>query len=913
MTPAERRRQVLLQWAAESRARGMAVPNDLELGRIALHRGIPAGANSPLVARWRQVMMDLMWLADTGHRDPVGQVRQRSTPPPPSSGPGYPPPGPQAWPPPTGQPRQMPSAGRPQMPGPYPAPGPGLGQPPSARPPQVQVPPPSPGGPPPGSAASAPGWQLVGGHPSSGSSASMPSDAVMPSGGSLIVPNQGRPGPGQQPAQPPGQQPPPQQQPPAQTGGDQQVAPRRGTEPAPAPDTDDGEDDLITRLRAWRDDENVDEVKDRHLRMVVANDSRTVEEIAAVLPASARARATDILRVVNAFHATARRAKPEPTPAAAAPAVSGLSAPERPADPNEVHVSWDEPDKIAPLLDSFAPVDFSEEINPDPLPIRASGQGNELLLRWPAWRNTDRDRDGRPDDDRLAKADWFVIYRLVASDDMTPYSPDVGQVVAVTTRLGATDVRPPTGPVRRYQVWVNDGPTQEDAWANQPRLHAQAAVVAKPTAVDIREDEGRVIGQWGVAPGVRGVRVFRVPADMAHGGTGDPQYRILTNEANIGGFVDDGAEPGRHYVYQLLVEADVDGALQLSLPTVVPLTTKAILDPINDLTCTLEEGEDGAKFDLTWTPPKIGRVVIFRTTLGPLPGAEAETVAADALPQMRLPADERLAHPIAATADGKAIMQDVPWPRDWVRTYFTPVVLHGDQARVGRTIPQVRTRSVRDAKIFERVTQQVLTMPWPDGAATVQVFMSPPGEPAELAIGGTPFAEISAAAYKRFGGLHFPQLLDATGCDLHLVPLSFAGGEKIVGRPTTVRYPGLMRLYYGCEQLGNGLMMVRVRSEFDNPTAPPFVLVHNPTRLPLDVNDGSTVQVRAEMAGPNGPLMARFAPAGLSSQWSTGWVAEIASLGPGYLRVFADVRVDDLKAVAVLDPPMEYLRLGGVR
>ncbi|NLT31437.1 MAG: hypothetical protein GXX86_13485 [Propionibacterium sp.] len=897
MTQAERRRQVLLQWAADCRGRGIAVPSDIELGRIALHRGIPAGTNSPLVARWRQVMMDLMWLADTGHRDPVGQVRLRSMPPP-GGPPGFPPPAQ-----PGGAPRPMTSAAGPPQPGqvpgqppgrPAPAPGPGAappgarpGQPPAARPPQVQVPPPNRTGAPPGSAHSAPGWQLVGGHPSSGSSAAIPSDAVLPSGGSMIIPNQ-----------PTGQPGPPVGAPPATAG------------PAAAPPT---EDDLITRLRAWRDDHNVEEVKDRHLRMVVSNDSRTLEEIAAVLPASARARAVEILKVVNAFHSVVRRREPEPDPAPAAPPKAPEQSPEPTDNPAEVHVAWDDPERIAPLLDAFAPVDFSEEINPDPVPIRASGQGDDLLLRWPAWRNTDRDRDGRPDDASLAEADWFVVYRLVASDDMTPYSPDVAQVVAVTTRLGANDVRPPTGPVRRYQVWVNDGPTREEAWANQPRLHAHTAVVAKPSAVDIREDEGRVIGQWGVAPGVRAVRVFRVPAERAHGGTGDPQYRILANETNLGGFVDDGAEPGRHYVYQLFVEADVDGALQLSLPTIVPLTTRAVLEPVTDLVCTLEEGEDGAKFDLQWSPPPIGRVVIYRTTLGPLPGADAETVVAEALPQMRLPADDRLAHPITVTGDGSATMLDVPWPRDWVRTYFTPVTLHGDQARVGRTIPQVRTRSVRDAKIFERVTQQVLTMPWPEGAATVQVFMSPPGEPAELAIAGTPFAEISAAAYQRFGGLHFNQLLDATGCDLHLVPLSFAAGEKIVGRSTTVRYPGLMRLYYGCEQLGNGLLMVRVRGEFDNPTAPPFVLVHNPTRLPLDVNDGRTVQVRAEVAGPNGPLMARFAPAGLSSQWSTGWVAEVGSLGPGYLRVFADVRVDDLKSVAVLDPPMEYLRLGGVR
>lgn len=688
----------------------------------------------------------------------------------------------------------------------------------------------------------------------------------MPAGGAMIMPTQNQPpAPGPSPQQPPSAH----------------------------------NDDLLSRLRAWRDATDADEVKDRHLRLVVSNDSRTVDEVAALLPASARSCAADIVEVVQQYYAT--REEPPPTESKTPTPTPAATAQPELAD-GEIHVTWEDPAALATLVDDFAAVDFSVEMNPDPQPIRSSAQADDLLLRWPAWAPQDQHEEAE-----------FVVYRLVSSDEMTPYSPDAAHTVAVTTRLGTTDGRPPTSPVRRYQVWVNSGRTQHDAWADQPRLHAATAVVAKPTAVDIREDEGRVIGQWGVAPGVRGVRVFRVPAEHAHGGTGDPQFRILANESNLGGFVDDGAEPGRHYVYQLLVEAEIDGALQLSLPTVVPLTTRAVLEPVTDLQSSLEEVGDEARFNLRWTPPPIGRVVIYRSTHGPLPGADAETVAAEALTQMRLPDDARLAHPITLAADGAATMVDVPWPRDWVRTYFTPVTLHGDQARVGKTIPQVRTRAVRDPKIYERVTQQVLTMPWPDGAATVQVFMSPPGEPVDLAIAGTPFAEISAAAYQRFGGLHFSQVLDATGCDLHLVPLSFAAGEKIVGRPTTVRYPGLMRLYYGCEHLPNGLLMIRVRGEFDNPTSPPFVLVHNATRLPLDVNDGTTVHVRSEIAGPGGPLMARFAPNGLSSQWSAGWVADLNPLGSGYLRVFADVRVEDLKSVALLDPPLEYLTIGGTR
>lgn len=312
--------------------------------------------------------------------------------------------------------------------------------------------------------------------------------------------------------------------------------------------------------------------------------------------------------------------------------------------------------------------------------------------------------------------------------------------------------------------------------------------------------------------------------------------------------------------------------------------------------------------------PPAGRVVIFRTSDGPRAGADAETEEESALPQMGLRTVDRLAHPIVVEG-ARGSMRDVPWPRGWSRTYFTPVTLIDGQVRVGRTTAQVRTGAVTDAQIVERVTQQVLTMDWPDGAAAIKVYASPIGQAAPEAIeGAQPIAEISEDAYVRLGGLHFTRPLDAGGCDLHLLPISFAGGQAVEGRPTTVRYKGLLKLWYDLElrrsRRGVGVL-VRIRADRPNPTSPAFALVHNPLRLPLDVNDGESILMQYAVDQPQTPSP-RFWPRGLTVPPSEpGWIGDVTGR-TGFLRVFVDLARDPNRGtVALLDPPVGQLYLGG--
>ena len=124
-----------------------------------------------------------------------------------------------------------------------------------------------------------------------------------------------------------------------------------------------------------------------------------------------------------------------------------------------------------------------------------------------------------------------------------------------------------------------------EALAAQPRLHAAGLVVARVRGMAVRDDSGRVIGQWTVFPGVRAVHVERVPIGEA--GAGGPHFRILARDENLNGFVDSDAEGGRRYIYRARCEVVVDGVGRLSEAVEMEVAVTAVLAPVADLSLTV--------------------------------------------------------------------------------------------------------------------------------------------------------------------------------------------------------------------------------------------------------------------------------------------------------------------------------------
>src|SRR5690606_10098000 len=118
-------------------------------------------------------------------------------------------------------------------------------------------------------------------------------------------------------------------------------------------------------------------------------------------------------------------------------------------------------------------------------------------------------------------------------------------------------------------------------------------------------------------------------------------------------------------------------------------------------------------------------------------------------------------------------------------------------------------------------------------AASVSVYVSASEVPAEHAVEQRPVAEISRSQYERDGGLHLADQLPEQGCAVHVVAIAYTAGERIVGQPASVVYPGLLRIQYTVEPRhtpGGLVLAIRLASQFELPSAPPFVVIHNRTR-----------------------------------------------------------------------------------
>lgn len=660
-------------------------------------------------------------------------------------------------------------------------------------------------------------------------------------------------------------------------------------------------------LKAWRDrtlislPESVVNLKESHLRTISRTELVTAAEIASSLPASLSKLAapiSDVLDKIDSLRSTPQSSARPAVQTAAEPAHSEPGT--LPSSPPE-----DRSNPVAASSDvdpsGFVPYDFSR-VSGEIVALRGTGtEDSGFILSW----------------DTFPTPHPVVLYRLVSSDENNPWNPDTADLVSSTAKTSATDIRPFESAVRYMQVWANSGTSVAEAKLSQAVLHAQAAFVAPPRNVDIREDEGRVIGQWETWPGTTRVMVFRVPIERAAHESGAPQHNILSDQDNLGGFVDSAATRGSRYLYQAVVEAPVDGVGQRSFPVVRPMLVSDVIEQVIDLV-VVRHGDDSPQFDLSWTIPPGGQVVIYRSEQPPLPGVELKPRAESALSQANLNDLDRLAHPISR-ADGRAAMKDVPWPRGWTRAHFTPVTLLNGQAFVGTSVASVHTEKIKLAKIVERVNKQVLTFHWPDGAASVFVYEGVTDQPAEIATQSARAHEITQEQYVQSGGMTFSRQLPSKGCDIHLVPVTFLAGERIMGAPTTIRYGRLFRLRYDIRQQrnmvgGNTGVSVTVRSEDEMGKPPPFVLVHNPDRMPLSKADGRVLTVAPE-AIEGSPIAKRMTFSHLgatpSDSWKTppdAWKAEVGK-PRGFVRLFVDLPPEGNVMVALIDPAPSALLL----
>jgi hypothetical protein len=515
---------------------------------------------------------------------------------------------------------------------------------------------------------------------------------------------------------------------------------------------------------------------------------------------------------------------------------------------------------------------------------------SELFIRW----------------DEIDDGPNCVLYRVVSSDEHMPYSPESGDTVTTTSGTQYVDRRPFHRALRHIQVWANRGVSEAVARREQPQLLCQGTVVAPVQSLDVREDNGTVTGSWSVPTGVMRVEVLRVPEHEASARPGYlHEYLITPGQDCRAGFQDAGCEPGQAYEYRIFTMAEIgDRITMTAVSRLVRIT--ASLDPVLDLQALMRGTGAGTVVDLEWTPPRRGQVQIYRTPTGPEPGADEAPVPLRALGDARLPADDRLNQPVQQSdGDPRHRLVAVPWPQGWDTVYFTPVSVHLDQARIGRSQGLARAGAIQDARLVQLVDCQLLTLSWPSGAAQIQVHLTQPGIPISDVV-GEPVAQLSRGVYESQGGLRLRGILSPFGCAVHVIPVSFYGGELVRGEGVTLHYPGLVTLYYRFRTDTNirdrmlrrqASQVLEVYSDQIDGEPPKLVIVHNEHRLPLDIRDGRTTHV----------IQAYIR----KGQWCDVHRLNVDPNRPGYIRLFADVQPDFPADFAVLDPPLPELR-GGV-
>ncbi len=246
----------------------------------------------------------------------------------------------------------------------------------------------------------------------------------------------------------------------------------------------------------------------------------------------------------------------------------------------------------------------------------------------------------------------------MAKDDEPPWDPASADLLDITGELTSVDTREFVSGLRYYQVWRNSGSSVDQAVARQPRLHAEGAVVAPIQQLSLREDGGRVIGQWYVLSGIGKVHVYRIPIERAGRSGLDSAYELDTGDANLSGFIDRDPGRGKRYLYRFYTQVEINGVDTLSQPVSQQISVSSLLSPVDDLRrrghavaagqpadLGLVAAQPGRRpaasghgsrdewlFDLSWTPPPSGRVVVYRTMAPPTAGLEAETRDESALP-----------------------------------------------------------------------------------------------------------------------------------------------------------------------------------------------------------------------------------------------------------------------------------------
>lgn len=494
-----------------------------------------------------------------------------------------------------------------------------------------------------------------------------------------------------------------------------------------------------------------------------------------------------------------------------------------------------------------------------------------------------------------------TLYRVVESDSNWPSgAPELGGLIGVTQATSGTATIRASSPVTYLAVWVNQGETLLDAVHAQPRLVGTSQIVWPPSDLGVQVTANRTVAALFSAPTGSRVEVQRFPAGVTV--NYDINREIDRSLVGGTGFRDLNPPMGEDIVYAAFCVAQLaDGSSVVSRP----VTAETHVTPeVEQIAVQVKRSDTtpGA-YDISWLPPRHGRVLLFATPEHPPHGLENEPRTAEIIEGQGLTGEFRINYP---PADLGGIMTISGYAVDerWVRAHFVAVHWVSEESVwVGPAVSMVTPHAPTYAEIVERVDSEIITFAWPEGVTVVQAYQGPRGGSVDPA-GSEPVAQLTRDEYVRMGGMRITRTLPSNGCAIHLFGVVYLDGRPMYSEATSLDYPGITRLSYrvvayGADgsptPAGTRPVSYRIYAEVDDDLHDtPLAIVARPARIPLHPQDGTLLAQPVVSLRSGIPTFIADLPAGQRF---------------AFLRVFVNLAPADCGAVAVLDPSVATLEV----
>ncbi|CAN5279071.1 hypothetical protein BH09ACT11_BH09ACT11_06580 [soil metagenome] len=480
-----------------------------------------------------------------------------------------------------------------------------------------------------------------------------------------------------------------------------------------------------------------------------------------------------------------------------------------------------------------------------------------------------------------------------------------GRDLGITEDGSLVDAEALDTPRRHYAVWVYRGPTDAKARQAQPELWARGVVLRTVQSVQVSVVGDDVSGTWVTPDGVDRVEVYRLPAASGIEFDRLSEAHLRSGSAsgeNLTGFEDRDLQAGE-YEYRFYACSNVDGQVLRSAAATKAVVVVVPVPEIEDLDVTADENR--SVLQVEWLAPSDSgvQVEIHLTGTEPPAGIRGRELDADALARNGFDDRTQQNFPVR-TLNGRTVFR-LDWPQGLDRVHLTAVSCIGQSFKVGASRAMTRVGTPRQVRLVERVDEQYLTFGWPSGADFVEVRRARPEASETDPQSWTELAQIPKEKHERFGGLHLNPL-PVEGCMLDITGLAYQAGERIVGEPVRIRYPGLTRLRYEFVErfepqgrfrkatvAGGTDLVVSVDRDVDVP----IVLVRNRDALPLHRNDGERILTGRVRLG--------------AAQPQTVWTGlQQGRQLTGFVRLLVDLPDAEQHLYAVLDAPIDQLRRG---